>query len=161
MKDRESQLLADAVEQLSTDIRVLRSAILAESGHTTRQRRLVAFLLVTGVITAIQVHDQHIDHCGIGSRQHGEIRSPARDIAASQRPAVALICDTTFPLHNHGGGDQFPTPGNTVGLLGYLAVAGGGAIWVRRRGRHPYVNHAGSNTAELVGKVRRRIPEDG
>ncbi len=76
-----------------------------------RRRRGMAGLVVYAVLV-IFAHDQHVEHCGPGSR------------AANPEP-VSVLCDATFPLHGHNG--PHPSPWALLGVAGY--AGGGVAVW--------------------------------
>lgn len=126
---KEIQVLSKEVGKLRGDTRYLND-VLVPREEVVARRRLNTVYSLSAVVTAIQIHDEHLDHCG-------------PFVVAAKDPSWKgstenFFCDVTFPLHAHAdylnvsstasGGesedaDLWPTAGNVTGMVIYLLLA--------------------------------------
>lgn len=136
-RERTREELREQTRELAGEARAIRRSLDEVANFSARRRRRASLFLALGIVLAIQVHDQHLDRCGVGSPRAGlsEGRQPDRTVPAPR----ALVCDATFPFHTHGG-EEWPTSGTVLGVLLYLAAATGGVHWLRRAPNLPHVD---------------------
>lgn len=107
--------------------------------QTVRRRFTVVLLLVLGWC-ALMVNDYHVATCSPGARAASALDyvadTPPKAFRANElqqmlRDPLPAACDLAYPTEAHEYGDEWPTPGNVLGLGLYSAILLGLYFWYR------------------------------
>lgn len=142
--NRRSTLL---VRLLDTNKRILRKLSVINDKMADRptrseaafQRRLGSLTLFVMIVTTAWITDWHVEDCGPGHRSEaivsalldGDIQSQddLRRIAEKPKP---WPCGILYPIHSHSATEDWPNDQNVVGLVLWIVVLTGSALWVLR-----------------------------
>ena len=109
--------LSETLDSLRQEVVGLRSDLSRKPSNRELdyKRRRLAWFLIAYTVVVISLHDQHVEHCGPGTRL---------------TQTVPTGCDVLFPLHAHDRG--FPNEQSALGAVLYVAVLGALWVWVRQ-----------------------------